>query len=224
MTALSGLRLSFAALFLAGASLSGCGSDTTNVTALGVVQAAATGVVRAGSAPRAATPTITRDLLNQIPGPVQLVTIEGPNVWGLIRPAAQNGDVATWASFDGQTVSFRQGVLVATRGIGPDLMSADVPSRTQLAGGTGSHRRSYVSLDGLDRPVRIEFDCTMSVIGPATLTLVDRTYSTRHVQEQCDGETGRITNEYWFDGTVTLRKSRQWANPSLSYLAISLLR
>ena len=43
-----------------------------------------------------------------------------------------------------------------------------------------------------------------------------RTHQTRQVAEVCQRSQGKITNQFWFEGS-TLRQSQQWISPSAGY-------
>lgn len=65
-----------------------------------------------------------------------------------------NGDVQTWKLADGVSLSFLDAVLFSSRGLGADLMSADVSgTRAMLAGdGSARHIRLHSYLDGEYQP------------------------------------------------------------------------
>lgn len=205
--------------------LSACGSNQDDLSGARLLQSTATGFVAARrAAVKQPQPAFTQAMFSQVDTSVQLITVDGPDLWALTFPIARNGDVQTWQSVDKKTVSFRRGILVATRGIGFDLMSADVPAPGMLARGSGGHTRTHVTLDGEDRPVRASFNCTATVVGPQTLTIAERNYATRHVREDCEGATGRFSNDYWFENGLNLRQSRQWSNEVLQYVGTKLLK
>lgn len=133
-------------------------------------------------------------------------------------PYGQNGAIETWASPEGQTISFRGGVMVATRGFGGDIMQSAGPSIGQIASGSGKHTRIYDYLDGADQNLRREFACTLRNAGMETITVVDRQHTTRHIVEDCTGNGGQFTNEYWFEGGTFLRKSKQLINIEWGHL------
>ena len=91
----------------------------------------------------------------------------------VLGPVSRSGNVTVWQTLDGITLSFQRGVLIATRGLGDDLMSADVEGALDLLrgrddGGYYPHIRSY--LDGEDRTV---FH-TISVVGAGRLPRASR--------------------------------------------------
>lgn len=167
---------------------------------------------------------LTRAALAQVLTPVDLVTVDSTGASGLIARIGTNAGVETWSSADDKTLSFRNGVLVATRGLGADLMAADVPPLAGLAAGQGSHGRTHVTLTGDESPNRATYACVLATLGPETVVIVERAYATRHVQETCSGRDGSFVNDYWFDGRGILWQSRQWTGRDLGHLTIRRLR
>lgn len=188
--------------------LAGCGSDKGNTTGLRVFQSAATQIMK-GRAKGIAAPAITRQALSAFTTPMIMAEIPVTGLTTFLVPYGQNGDVETWATADDKTISFRQGIMVATRGFGPDIMQAIAPTAKQLAGGAGSFERAYYYLDGADQTQRFTYQCTLSSAGSEQITVVDTQHSTHHVRETCAGKMGNFVNEYWFENGSFLRKSKQ---------------
>lgn len=136
----------------------------------------------------------------------------------LHAPFGQNGDVQTWSSTGYQTISLRGGILIATRGFGPDLISAVAPGVTTIARGTGATVRRYHYLDGADQPQRLDFTCTLTVAGSETIEVMAKSFGTRKVVENCSGPSGTFANEYWFDNGLNIRQSSQRMAPGLDNL------
>ncbi len=125
-----------------------------------------------------------------------------------MTPADTKGDVVTWAASDGTTYTFRQGVLIQTRGLGPDLMSALAPTVAQLLTEGVTYPRQYFFLGADDRTTRRSYDCTPRITGIETIEILGRMHEVTKVSEDCSRPQGSITNEYWIEGK-TVRKSRE---------------
>lgn len=120
--------------------------------------------------------------------------------------SGQNGSVTTWASRDGISVSYDRGVLVATRGLGDDLMAADAgPTLAALAGRPGEYRRTMRYLDAEDHARYILLGCTMESLGPDR----GRRGLVRN-EETCRSFTAEHVNIYWTDGAGRIVASHQW--------------
>ena len=152
------------------------------------------------------------------------VTLERAGVvgyGGLIeaRKDSRLGNIAVWRTDDGFSLSTRNGVLVATRGFGGDVLSSQVPVRGTAPGPAfgGEHVQMIRALD--DRQVSVGFGCDLVDLGPETLEILGHRHTTRHVQEQCEARKGQVVNDYWVEArTGFVRQSRQWAGPEIGYL------
>ncbi|MDO9639268.1 MAG: YjbF family lipoprotein [Pseudotabrizicola sp.] len=196
-----------------------CGSDPSPT--VGMARTALGSVLGTAKAP--APPRITQALLAQVVTPVMLVTIDNRKQQALIAEIQTNRDVATWSSVDDITLSFRNGVIVATRGFGADLMAADVPEVSPRSGGE-AHSRVHTLLNGEDQAVQTRYACSFRNVGMEVIEIVKISYEATHIVESCAGGGMRFVNDFWFSGDQTLRKSRQWISPDVGYLTIEDVR
>jgi hypothetical protein len=205
-------RQCLAAFLGFGLLLSGCGSDTDATAGARILKDVTAAAIQRRNAPATPPPPTTRARLAQYKTPMIMAEIPSLGLFTFVVPYGQNGDVETWASSDDKTISMRQGVMIATRGFGSDLMQAAVPSISQIASASGSYDRVYYYLDGADQTQRRDFRCSLSNLGTGTITVVERQHTVRHVAETCTGDSGEFTNEYWFENGTFLRKSNQLIN------------
>ena len=138
----------------------------------------------------------------------------------LLAPFGGSNGVVTWSSTSYQTISLRDGVMVATRGFGPDLMSSVAPAIATIAAARGITHRRYSYLDGADQPQSLDFTCTLAPAGTESIEVMAKVYGTRKVTESCAGPAGQFVNAYWFDGGSELRQSRQFLAPGLATMSI----
>jgi hypothetical protein len=141
----------------------------------------------------------------------------------LLAPFGGSNGVKTWSSTSYQTISLRDGVMVATRGFGPDLMSSVLPPISQIRAAKGSTQRQYRYLDGADQPKTLDFACSLAASGSETIEVMAKTFATRKVTETCSGAEGQFTNEYWFDNSLILRQSKQFLAPGLDDMFIQVV-
>lgn len=155
-------------------------------------------------------------------GPERMrVSLPTTGAVAVLAPVAQNGDVTVWQTLDGITLSFRQGVLVATRGLGDDLMSADVEGDLDVLHGTGGdgyhpHIRSY--LDGEDRTMFRSYQCRRTAQASDSVTVAGQVQSARRSEMRCISPGQAFTNIFWLDGRGSVIKSRQWVSPVMQYM------
>jgi hypothetical protein len=207
------------------ALLVGCGNDKSGpnpvVAAIGGMAKSSMAKAKAkqagGQAPASApvTPADQRAKLEAGGKPVLLVAAAALGRTALLTVRDTKGDVLTWSA-DGATFSQRGGVLIQTRGLGADLMSAEAPSVGQLRSGA-SYQRIYYFLGPDDQGTRRTYDCTSSVVGPESIEIMARRHATTHVTEVCERPLGKVTNDYWIEGT-TIRQSRQFVSSGVGYV------
>ena len=121
----------------------------------------------------------------------------------------QNGDVITWSTQNYKTISMRDGMIVATRGLGPDIMSAFAPTTEMVRHGAGATHRSYYVNDAADQGQRLDYDCQLKDGGTETISLIGKPYVTHRIEEACTGPAGSFVNVFWFDNRAKLRQSSQ---------------
>jgi hypothetical protein len=211
------MHRTLAALVLASLTvLSGCGSDTSALDLRNQVRAfsavlgpAASRVGPALDALDTSAALALRTRLEAAGTPTLLVINRGQGFSDLMTPFGRNGDVETWSSPNQTTISLRGGLLVASRGFGPDLMSSAGPSLAQVAAGKGATKRSFYYLDGADARLAFDFDCTLAAAGPERIVILGKAFDTRKVTESCAHPLGSFINVYWFDNRLKMRQSVQ---------------
>lgn len=148
--------------------------------------------------------------LGVTPGePLLEITLPAQGARATLKRVGVNSDVETWQSGDGVSVSLRRGVVVATRGLGFDLMGADAgPTLAALSGGpAGPYRHQMRYLTGDNHSTYLSASCT--------LTRVDG----RH-EEACVTHRGRFTNLYFLNSAGQILRSRQWIATEIGYMVI----
>ncbi|MFK7877371.1 MAG: YjbF family lipoprotein [Paracoccaceae bacterium] len=142
--------------------------------------------------------------------PILLIELPKQEAVASLVNAGENRGAITWIDPSGVSVVTRGGIVISTRGLGNDLMAADV-SGTQraLQGGVKTYKRLHRYLDGEAQLDRSVFACTADKAG-ATMT------------ETCAGVPGRFTNTYHFRHGV-LSQSKQWLGPNIGFARIEYL-
>lgn len=207
------------AFALAALFLGSCGTDKAAHEGFRFTVAAAAKVLsRAAEAP--APPVMTRAVIDQGGHPLIRARIEKGGAVAFLGRIGEGRGVITWASVDGLSISLRDGVVIATRGMGADLMSSDTPAAAALARDNATRRRHYYLFGGDSEQVRA-FECILRDTGPERITVVELVYDTRHRVETCT-EPGGLTfeNHYWFDNRAIIRQSRQWISPTVGFLEL----
>lgn len=213
--------------------LSGCnqGPDRAPLT-LELFQLISQRVSAIGAAAPAARPELTRAALDTVQAPHIEVTLENNGNFAYLAQQVQRqdetpGEIVVWRSEDNVSLALRAGVLVATRGLGDDMLSASVLLGPGQAAAASGERRYQIR--GLDNQARsVSMVCSLQDLGPAPVEIVEITYATRHLQERCEGlgalRGSVVVNDYWLDSrTRRIWQSRQWAGPTIGYLRIRQL-
>lgn len=201
---------------VAALALAGCGSEKSGLYgAFAGLAKQAVGVKSKGQA----APVLSRADLQKVGTAVTVIELQGLTMY--MVPAGTNRGVTTWTSAEDRTISLRDGVMIASRGFGPDIMQTAAPSAAQLAAGHGTLQRSYFYLDGADQTRRFDYTCALSTVGSETITVFGRQHTTRHVTETCRSAAVEFTNDYWFEGGNFIRKSKQLFVPEWGYATIS---
>jgi Group 4 capsule polysaccharide lipoprotein gfcB, YjbF len=202
--------------------LGGCGSDkgaqTPLMAAVGAVAKSTVARVQARRVGGAAAPApMTRADIEKFNMPILRAVIPARGADALLTISDVKGDVVTWATTDGSTFTLRDNVLIQTRGLGPDLMSAEAPSVAQLSTPGGTHRRLYFGLGANDQTTQRVYDCTIAPAGDETITIFERQHKVTKFTETCSRPQGTITNEFWIEGQ-DIRKSKQFASALTGYI------
>lgn len=215
------------AALLAVLALASCGNDPNTGISPDAVKDMVTaakqrlaGKPAVPAAPSAETVAAGVAALEAAGQPIYLVRNKTLGVTGLMGILGTNGDVITWSTPDYHSVSMRDGIVIATRGFGPDLMSAVAPTVQQLAVGKGTTKRRYYYLDGADQSRFYDYDCSLAVSGTETIGILGRSYATRKITETCNGQQSSIVNEFWFDSDANLRQSSQLLVPGVENLLL----
>jgi hypothetical protein len=174
---------------------------------------------------------VTRALLEQLDQPHIEVRVERDDLTGymglhLTRRDDLPGEITIWRSSDNATLAFRNGLLMTSHGLGDDLLSAEVPAVGDQPGPARGGGRSYSLRGGDNQAFQLNMVCGVTDLGPETIEIVGIRYTTRHLQEHCEGgegigAKGVVVNDYWIDSRdAKLWQSRQWAGPGIGYLRI----
>ncbi|MCR8724185.1 YjbF family lipoprotein [Frigidibacter sp. ROC022] len=169
---------------------------------------------------------LTRAALEDAKGPLILASIERSKAAATLRLARQNGGYGTWVSLDKLSVTLKQGVLSASRGLPGDLLAGETDAtlaalRTDESSSYGKVMR-YI---GGDRQIlKSRLSCRMDPVGAETIEILERSHATRHMAEVCsDSYGGTIRNDYWIGDDGTLWQSRQYLHPVMGYITFQQL-
>lgn len=193
--------------------LAGCGNDPQRADLPAQLRQILGRIGQPQPAPTAAdirarlTPAVRAQLGN---APLMIATLADPDRSALLIGVGQNGPVATFSTPDGITFQLRDGVLVGTRGLGHDLMSADMADTLAAiqAGGARDLVRIHRYLGGENRIVIHSYICDLIPAADGAL------------REDCQGPRGAFTNRYRLDRAGRVVMSRQWIGPAHGHVLL----
>ena len=139
----------------------------------------------------------------------------------LVALGNQN-DQLTWVSADGISVSFKNGVLIATRGYSQDLIESRHNDLDSLfTQDTKKRSKIFRYLNGQNGYSEIEFSCSVVSKAKTTSFLIDLKLRTTKFTEYCSAGTSKHTNEYYvLPNTNIILKSKQWISEANGYIDV----
>ena len=207
-------------------ALAGCSSNPDQAPLYEQLFAVGKNAVAAGRARRQPVerPPLTRAALNTVKVSSLEVTLERRDQTAYLFVSADRRDdspgrITVWRTEDNVSLALRNGVLIATRGLGGDLVSSVVRVSGDRPGPAGSGEKQHFVRTGDIEEQTLVLACDLVDMGPDTIVIVERAHPTRHVQERCSGASGQVVNDYWVDPRAGIVwQSRQWAGPHIGYL------
>ncbi|MFC7702919.1 YjbF family lipoprotein [Plastorhodobacter daqingensis] len=200
--------------------LAACGNQQTSDPIVDTIKALAGGLLGGGGAVEPAEP-VTRAMIESSDVPMLMALVPSRGAQALLYQVGRNRGVAIYSTADASTLSLRDGILVASRGLGNDLMSAAVPTAAQVLSGSGSHNRSYFTLDGEDQTQRADFTCVLSRHASEPVDIIERRYAVHEVKETCSSSEHAFVNRYWIDGGGSIVQSIQWLGTDVGFLQLA---
>ena len=130
------------------------------------------------------------------------------------------GKGTTWLAVDGATITFDKGVLIASRGMGSDVMggSTSIPNWEKIQiGDTYNRKLSYIRNDNA---IYIEeFICTIKgSYANRLIDVFDVKFDTTLLVERCTSTLITIENQYFIDKFGLVRRSRQYHGQNTGYI------
>ncbi|MCW1954578.1 MAG: YjbF family lipoprotein [Roseobacter sp.] len=158
--------------------------------------------------------------------PLALAFIEDRRNFTLLTEVSVNSAHSTWASTDRRTLSERHGIIVSSRGLGADLMAAQVSPSLALIRNAHSGRadRTHIYLDGENHEVIIRLSCQIKTHGTEVLSVGEIHSAVTVVSEDCTGDGVTFLNTYKVTSGGRIVQSRQWLGTENGYITVQKLR
>lgn len=208
------------------ATLAGCGNDASVQQTTAVLRNVGGLITGRGGASAPAAPTAEQvsQTLSSTSEPVALINFEETDLTALVIRIERNGNYDTYASSDRRTVTFKDGLITASRGLGGDLMSSTLDGSLALVSArrSGSAVRQMRFLDGEDQIFAYDFTCTVTDNGSQPLPGSGK--PARQMTEACGGDLRSFENTYYLNSAGDVTASRQWMGPILGYVNVAQAR
>ena len=158
------------------------------------------------------------------------MNLDGESVWPIMVPASRNGPLVTYATNLRQSVTLNESQIVATRGLGTDLIAAtsdaDDPLKllTPPEHWPGRLSRSY-RFTGAGPAGREErYACDIRQAGANTITLAGVAIDVVGFVEDCNGAAGTFRNLYAADAvTGRVWQSQQFIGHDIAPVNLEIL-
>lgn len=153
------------------------------------------------------------------PDAFMLVQVAARGITGVAREVNANGAVRTWIGETGYSVTLDDGILVATRGLGDDLIAANTAGvRAALRQGGGATERQHDYIDARNRITTETYECVVAGVGPEEVDLGIRKVMLLLLTETCGNDRIQFENRYFVDDAGTIIAARQFVSQTVAYL------
>ena len=127
-----------------------------------------------------------------------------------------NEEKLTWVSADGISVSYDNGILIATRGYSQDLLSLKYKNPANLFSASEiKYDKVHRYLSGQNSYYDINFKCTGNKKFSKPTQILEYNLSVDTFVEKCDHSSYNYVNEYdLLAGTTIVLRSKQWISPA----------
>ena len=165
----------------------------------------------------------------------QIIESAGIPLLFIEKESGQNGTLylypgsntlETWLGADGATVSLNNGELVATRGLGNDLMGSIVPRATTLKERLGNpYTKTMRFLTADDQNDDLSLECTVRQFHKSEeIVIFEKSHEVLKYFETCKTENYALENLFWQNAAGLTIMSKQFHSPSVGQLLIMRLK
>jgi len=157
--------------------------------------------------------------LEQFKQPIILTSSTDKKNQATLVSLGNNEERLTWVSSDGISLSYDDGVLIATRGYSQDLLSLKYKKPKKIFSSSYlEYDKTHRYLNGQNRYNEIHFKCTGKKMAPRSIEIVEYTFLVDKYVETCVNKKYNYINEYdLISGTTVVITSKQWISPINRY-------
>lgn len=163
---------------------------------------------------------LTRKQIDAAKIPVLFVELaSGQN--GTLTPYPGKGIGQTWLGADGATITMNGGVLMASRGLGDDLMGSSslMPPWSKIKNKKQIYSREINHITGNNKILKRSLSCDIQKIGKKeVLKIWDVNFKVSVFEEYCRNSGLKFKNTYYIDTKGIMRRSLQYHSNSIGYI------
>ncbi len=158
----------------------------------------------------------TQSWLSSFKQPIILVSSLDEKNHATLIALGNNNEKLTWVSADGISLTYNEGVLIATRGFSEDLIALKQTALEPLFNAKkATYTKTHRYINGENRYHDIEFICNGKKTTSQTIELLGIDLPVDKFMEECKSDKHKYTNEYdLLTGTTIVVKSKQWISPT----------
>jgi hypothetical protein len=195
--------------------VAGCGTARDDPSALGQLFARLAPQQEAAPTPDPALlrASLTPAVMAQIGVPVMIAQVPSRGAVALLSRVNSNRGVDTFLSADGISISTRNGMIVATRGFGFDLMRADTARALEgIARAPATVARAFDHLNGENQIVSVTYQCRYAA------------NAERQVTESCASAAQAFENTHRLGDQGGIVQSKQWVSAQIGVIILEIIQ
>ena len=157
--------------------------------------------------------------LEQFKQPIILTSSTDKKNQATLVSLGNNKERLTWVSSDGISLSYDDGLLIATRGYSQDLLALRYKKPKKIFSSSYlEYDKTHRYLNGENRYNEVHFKCTGKKIVLRSIEILENTLMVDRYVETCVSAKHKYINEYdLLSGTTVVMKSKQWISPINRY-------
>ena len=168
---------------------------------------------------------LSREQIDSAGIPILFVELaSGQN--GTLTPYPGRGVGQTWLGADGATITLERGIIMASRGMGDDIMGSStfIPPWSKINLNTSNYSREISYLSGNNKITKRSFECKVQKINQKELIKIwGIKFNVAEFEETCIRHGVTITNNYYVDDKEIVRKSSQYHGETIGHITTERL-
>lgn len=158
---------------------------------------------KAGNQRAAPQAALTRDAIAHIDKPLLRISAQTLGVKTLFALVAENGAYRTYLNNHKMSVTYKKGIITATRGFGIDLLSQGIsikPEEMFVDPDTPKfYTRTQQQLVNIKSLAELNYNCVLEKGDIETISIVEIDYQLAKFTETCRNDNRAFSNFYWVD-------------------------